>query len=83
MLYCDHGIVEIDNNAAKRSLRSVALGRKNFLFMGADTGGPSSTALIRKRICGMILMHIADHSINRINELLAWVVQGQLAVAAA
>lgn len=29
--YCDDGIIEIDNNAAERSLRAVALGRKNYL----------------------------------------------------
>jgi transposase len=30
--YRDDGRVEIDNNAAERSLRTVALGRKNWLF---------------------------------------------------
>jgi hypothetical protein len=29
--YCDDGRIEIDNNAAERALRCVALGRKNFL----------------------------------------------------
>ena len=32
--YADNGYLEIDNNAAERSLRVVALGRKNFLFCG-------------------------------------------------
>jgi hypothetical protein len=31
--------MEIDNNAAERALRAVALGRKNYLFAGSDTGG--------------------------------------------
>ena len=43
--YCDHGIAEIDNNAAERTLRGVALGRKNFLFMGADSGGERAAAM--------------------------------------
>jgi hypothetical protein len=30
---------QIDNNAAERSLRAVALGHKNHLFAGADAGG--------------------------------------------
>jgi len=37
--YRDDGRIEIDNSAAERALRSVALGRKNYLFAGADTGG--------------------------------------------
>jgi len=45
LLYGDHGIAEIDNNAAERSLRGVALGRKNFLFMGADSGGERAAAM--------------------------------------
>jgi transposase len=38
-LYVDNGGVEIDNNAAERALRAVALGRKNFLHFGSDSGG--------------------------------------------
>jgi transposase len=37
--YCDDGLIEIDNNAAERALRAVALGRKNYLFAGSDSGG--------------------------------------------
>jgi hypothetical protein len=37
--YSDDGRIEIDNNAAERALRPVALGRKNYLFAGSDTGG--------------------------------------------
>jgi len=32
--YCKDGRIEIDNNAAERALRAVALGRKNYLFAG-------------------------------------------------
>jgi transposase len=38
-LYVDDGVVEIDNNAAERALRAVALGRKNFMHFGSDSGG--------------------------------------------
>jgi hypothetical protein len=36
--YVDDGLLEIDNNAAERSLRAVVMGRKNYLFMGSDSG---------------------------------------------
>lgn len=36
--YCDDGRIEIDNNAAERALRAVALGRKNYLFVGSNAG---------------------------------------------
>ena len=32
-LYCDDGKVEIDNSAAERALRGVAIGRRNYLLM--------------------------------------------------
>lgn len=43
VLYCDDGLLEIDNNAAERSLRAVALGRKNYLFRRVRC---------RRRTCG-------------------------------
>ena len=49
--YVDDGLLEIDNNPAERALRCVALGRKNYLFAGADEGGsycPSRYLLINR-----------------------------------
>jgi transposase len=43
--FCDDGRVEIDNNAAERSLRAVVLGRKNYLFAGSDHGGECAAPL--------------------------------------
>src|SRR5271165_5864653 len=43
--YCDDGRIEIDNNAAERALRAVALGRKNYLFAGSDSGGERAAAI--------------------------------------
>jgi transposase len=45
MRFCDDGHIEIDNNAAERALRVVALSRKNFLFAGSDGGGESAAAI--------------------------------------
>jgi transposase len=40
--YLDHGILELDNNAAERGMRAVALGRKNYLFVGSEAGGKAA-----------------------------------------
>ena len=44
-LYRDDGRAEIDNNGAERALRAIALGRKNHLFAGADSGGERAAAI--------------------------------------
>jgi len=44
--YLDDGRLEIDNNAAERQIRPLALGRKNYLFAGSDTGGERAAALL-------------------------------------
>ena len=38
-LFLDDGRITIDNNAAERAMRPIALGRKNYLFAGSDVGG--------------------------------------------
>ena len=40
--YLDHGVLELDNNSAERAMRCVALGRKNYLFVGSEGGGKSA-----------------------------------------
>ncbi len=82
--YANDGRVEIDNNAAERSIRGIALSRKNYLFAGSDTGGNRAAAIYSLiETCKLndidpeayfrdILGRIADHKINRIAELLPW-----------
>jgi transposase len=43
--YCEDGDLEIDNNSAERSLRGVAVGRKNWMFFGSDNGGRTAAVL--------------------------------------
>ncbi len=43
--YCEHGMLSIDNNLSERSVRPVAIGRKNYLFLGSDHGGKAAAIL--------------------------------------
>ena len=43
--YLGEGIAEMDNNIAERSIRSIAIGRKNWLFTGSKAGGTRAAAI--------------------------------------
>ena len=43
--YIDDGDIDIDNNAAERTIRAIAIGRKNWLFAGSDRGGRAAAIL--------------------------------------
>jgi transposase len=45
MRYATQGYLAIDNNAAERALRAIAVGRKNYLFFGSDGGGETAAVL--------------------------------------
>lgn len=78
------GRLEMTNNAAERAIRPLALGRKNYLFAGSDTGGARAAAMYTiiepAKLNGLdpeayladVLSRIADHSAARIDELLPW-----------
>jgi len=88
--YVDDGLLEIDNNSAERALRAIAIGRKNYLFMGADSGGQRAASLYSiigtAKLNGLdpafylrtVLATIAEHPINRIEQLLPWTIAASL-----
>ena len=86
--YCDDGQLEIDNLPVERVAR-VAIGRRNYLFAGADSGGERAAAIysiigtgkltdVDPEAClRFVPARIADHAINRLDELMPWVVTDQ------
>ncbi|TCL91855.1 transposase [Rhizobium sp. PP-WC-2G-219] len=83
-LFLEDGRVAIDNNAAERALRPIGVGRRNWLFAGADTGAETlaraMTIIETAKMNGLdpqayladVLDRIHDHKINRLDELLPW-----------
>lgn len=90
VLYSEDGHIEISNALAENALRCVSLGRKNFLFAGSDSGGERAAAMYSligtcklnrinpRTYLEYVLTHIAEHKINRIDELLPWNVGDKL-----
>jgi transposase len=82
--YTTDGRLEMTNNAVERAIRPLAMTRKNFIFLGSDTGGDRAAAMFSiLETCKLnninpeaylrdVLARIADHPIKRINDLLPW-----------
>jgi transposase len=83
-LFLDDGRVCLSNNAAERSLRGIALGRKSWLFCGSDRGGQRAAAMysliVTAKMNGVdpqawladVLSRIAAHPAHRLDQLLPW-----------
>ena len=82
--FLNDGKIEIDNNAAERAMRSIALGRKNYLFAGSDAGGKTAAAIYTitetAKLNGInpweylkqVFAKIQDHNAKEVAELLPW-----------
>jgi transposase len=82
--FLDDGKIEIDNNAAERAMRAIALGRKNWLFAGSDGGGETAAAIYTitetAKLNGInpqvylknVLAQIQDYNAKKIADLLPW-----------
>ena len=82
--YLDDGRLALDNNPAERAMRGVALGRKNFMFVGSEAGGHAAavayTLIETAKLNGVdpeawlsdTLARLPDYKITRIAELLPW-----------
>jgi hypothetical protein len=82
--YLEHGILELDNNTAERGMRAIALGRKNYLFVGSEAGGKAAAiacTLIETAKLNAVDPHawladtiarIPDDKITKVDDLLPW-----------
>jgi transposase len=93
--YIEDGRLSIDNNLAERQLRGIAVTRKNFLFLGSDSGGDRAailyTVIETAKLNGLdpeaYLASVLDrlargHPNTRLEELLPWNFMPSLALAA-
>lgn len=80
--YVEDGELSIDNSASERAIRPIAIGRRNWLFAGSDTGGRTAAILFSViRSCERhevdpfaylrdVLARLPDHPVNQLDELL-------------
>lgn len=80
--YINHPWARLDNNVAERAIRPLAIGRKNWLFVGNEDGGEAAAILfsivqtcralkVNPRVyLEDIMRRLMDHPANKLAELL-------------
>lgn len=85
ILFVDDGRIELDSNAVERTIRPIALNRKNALFAGHDAGAQNWAVIAslietcklngiepHAYLCGVLTAIAAGHKQNDIEQLLPW-----------
>ena len=82
------GRVCLDNSAAERAMRPIAIGRRNWTFAGSDAGGARAAAIYSlietAKINGIdpehyfrhMLERIADYPVSQVADLPPWNIVG-------
>ena len=82
--FLDDGRICLSNNAGERALRGLDLGRKSWLFAGSERSAERAalmyTLIHTAKLNDVdpqvwladVLARIADHPVNRVDELLLW-----------
>ena len=82
--FLDDGRICLSNNAAERSIRGIAVGRRNWTFCGSDSGGHRAAVMYTliesaklsdvdpKAWLADVLARIADHPAHQLDALLPW-----------
>lgn len=80
--YISHPFARLDNNVAERAVRPLAIGRKNWLFVGNEDGGEAAAVIysLIQTCRGLhinprdyledVMCRLMSHSANKLNELL-------------
>jgi transposase len=82
--YLENGFLELHSNTAERAVKPVAIGRKNWMFAGSQSGSKAMaityTLIETAKLNNVdpqawltwVLGQIADHKITRLDELTPW-----------
>ena len=82
--FLDDGRICLTNNAAERLIRTVDIGRKNWMFAASDLGGERAAIMYSLiQTCRLnnvdhhawladVIARISDHPQSRLHELLPW-----------
>jgi hypothetical protein len=87
--FLEYPELELSNNWAENAIRPVALGRKNWIYIGSERAGPRVAAIISivetcgrlnipiRDYLGSVLPGLSDFPVNRISELTpaTWAIQ--------